>query len=200
MIAQPFSRHRIVVVASCLTALLSLAACSSVTASAPTPSSSPTPTGGVATPADDPTAVDPAKATRCDPKDASQFGVVPSMLPAHWPSDIPVIPGPCFAAFELADSTGGYALEISVARNGTNVDFDNYPWWQAANKWLTDAGMEAVAVDTHIAGDGRQSIYREGLKTSSLGDDFYHYELRLTGQETEDGYVVFQYQLNLLNI
>lgn len=203
MIAHTSSRHRIGIAASCLVVVLSVAACSGVTAgpSTPsTPSSTPTPTGGGAAPADDPAAVDPAKAKRCDPKDASQFGVKPSKLPPHWPNDIPVIPGPCFAAFELADSTGGYALEISVARNGTNVDFDNYPWWQTANKWLTDAGMEAVAVDTHLGGNGRQSIYREGLTTSSMGDDFYHYELRLTCAETDDGYVVFQYQLNLLNV
>ena len=47
---------------------------------------------------------------------------------------------------------------------------------------------------------GRESLYREGLVTAATGDEFYHYELRIVAVETDDGYVVIQYLLNLLNI
>lgn len=110
-----------------------------------------------------------------------------------------MIPGTCIASFELADSTSGYALEVSVALTGSNVDFGHYPPWQVANTWLVNAGMEAVSVDVG-AGGSRLSVYRKGLVTSTAGDDFYHEELRVSAQETPDGYVVIQYLLNLLGV
>lgn len=112
---------------------------------------------------------------------------------------MPVIPGTCIASFELADSTGGYALEVSVALSGANVDFDQYTPWQVANSWLVAAGMEAVSTSVG-AGGSRLSVYRKGLVTSTAGDDFYHEELRLSAQETTDGYIVIQYLLNLLGV
>lgn len=202
-------------VAGSLAALFALAACADASApetsragSTATPDAAATavdasqpgttvvPGGGIGSP--DATFDLQTSSPRCDPANATRFGVVPTNLPPHWPSDVPVIPGTCFASFELADSTGGYALEVSVALTGANVDFDNYPPWQAANAWLVDAGMETVFANTK-AGAARQSLYRKGLVTSG-GNDFYHYELRLVAQETEDGYVVVQYLLNELNV
>jgi hypothetical protein len=145
-------------------------------------SATPTQAGAVGETAQ-PVQLDPA-GPRCDPARAAEFGVVPTKLPEHWPADVPVINGPCFGAFELADSTGGYALEVSVALAGSDVNFDEYGPWKAANSWLADAGMEAVFVDSETAG-GRESLYREGLVTTSGGEKFY---------------IVIQYLLNLLNV
>lgn len=196
-------------------AALILAGCSGAGAAAPSSSGAGGPTAassgggaalpsatGLATilPAGGPTDaafdLDPASPKCAGP---DRFGVTPTKLPVHWPDDVPVIPGTCIASFELADSTGGYALEVSVALSGSNVDFDHYTPWQVANTWLVDAGMEAVSADSG-AGGSRQALYRKGLVTSTAGDDFYHEELRLSAQETPDGYVVIQYLLNLLGV
>ena len=193
MFADPQSR-RLAISAVGLVTALTLAGCSSPGEPMPTPSRSATPLPGAA-PTDNGVDLDPGS-PKCGGTD--QFGVTPKKLPAHWPTDVPVIPGTCIASFEQADSTGGYALEVSVALSGTNVDFDNYAPWQVANKWLVDAGMETVFADT-TAGGARESLYREGLVTSG-GEEFYHYELRVSAEETPDGYVVIQYLLNLLNV
>lgn len=73
------------------------------------------------------------------------------------------------------------------------------PAWQTANEWLVDAGMGTVFANTGTVGS-RESLYREGLVTASTGDEFYHYELRVVASETDDGYIVIQYLLNLLHI
>ena len=161
--------HGLGVFASAALVVLFLGGCTG--AAAPTRSGTPTPGAG-AIDGEQAFNLDPSS-KRCDPARATEYGVAPAGLPEHWPSDVPVIPGPCFAAFEQPDSMGGYAIELSIAVTGTNIDFDNYPPWQTANEWLVDAGMEAAFADTDIAGS-RESLYREGLVTASTGDEFYH--------------------------
>ncbi|MEO5922157.1 MAG: hypothetical protein ABIQ01_13540 [Pseudolysinimonas sp.] len=181
-------------------ALMAALAMSGCAGGVPTPTPTPSTAGpdALEPSQEQPTSFDP-EGPPCDPSGAADFDVEPEPLPNHWPTGILVIPGPCFDGFELPVQFGT-AIEFSVAVHGDGeTDIAETAAWVTANSWLLDSGLEVVEADTALGSTGRISHYRTGLVQAD-GEDFYRRDLRVSGEYAPEGFIVFHYMLNLLDI